>query len=346
MTNYKKQVWIFFATVVCSFLLYIAILLCAVHILHLPVLVNAEIWLDNLYKVKDYINAQSGDKQRLIIISGSNSLFGFDSSLIDRHTKYKPINYATHGGLPINYHIDKIIANAQKGDIVIMPLEFAYYTRNAPKEDIWYISNMLVWGNGYKKHISAKGIFLTYFDNSHKKTIEKLTSYNKLKTDKNPIEKMIEIWDKNNPCGGKSAMYDYKGLSPYGDFCTQENEKPYIVKFDYLKENLQVSQFFVDEFKRLEKFAKNNEIKIFLTYPTSAKNELFSINNPKTLASIKNLKAQLAKNGIRIYGDFKDSHFEQQYFFDTKYHLNKQGAILRTQNFIKLLKLLEKSGEI
>ncbi len=350
--DYKKQVLAFCAIVMGTIVVYIVTLLLCVHILHLPTL-NAEIWLDNVYKIKDYINAKSSNKQRLIIISGSNSLFGFDSSLIDKHTKYQPINYATHAGLPINYHIDKIIENARKGDIVIMPLEFEYYTRNAPKDDIWYIRNMLIWGNGYMKYISIKGILLTYFSTNPNSVIKDIFSFiknNQNTFEQNPIDEMKNTWEqnlaKNEPCSSHN-MYHYSGLSPYGDFCGQENTELFVGETNYgLQSNLKVSQFFIDEFKRLNTFAKNNEIKVFLTYPTSIENKLFSTNNPKTFEIIENLKMQLAKNGIAIYGDFRDFHFEQKYFFDTTYHLNRQGVILRTQNFIKFLNTLEKMGKI
>ena len=36
-------------------------------------------------------------------------------------------------------------------------LEFQYYTKNSPNDDISYISNMLTRGNGYKKYISLSG---------------------------------------------------------------------------------------------------------------------------------------------------------------------------------------------
>ena len=349
-TNYRKQISAFFTTIVCINIFYMLILVFCVQILHLPILHNAEIWLDNLYKVKDYINATSTKKQRLIIISGSNSLFGFDSSLIAKYTKYQPINYATHAGLPINYHIDKIITNAKRGDIIVLPLEFQYYTKNSPNDDISYISNMLTWGNGYKKYISLKGLFLTYFRQSPLQIISKIYNWQKTKISDNSIEEMLTTWDKNiainNPCG-EAIVYSYKGLSPYGDFCAQENEKPYIVDYDYgLQATTKISQFFIDEFLRLKEFAKKMDIKVFLTYPTSAENKHFSVKNPNTLQYIENLKIQLAKNNIKIYGDFKDFHFEQKYFYDTPYHLNKQGAVLRTKKFIELLKKLEKSGEI
>lgn len=53
----------------------------------------------------------------------------------------------------------------------------------------------------------------------------------------------------------------------------------------------QISQFFLNEFVRLKTFAKKRNIKIFLPYPTTAENEKFSIENPKTHEYIANLKA-------------------------------------------------------
>ncbi len=43
------------------------------------------------------------------------------------------------------------------------------------------------------------------------------------------------------------------------------------------------------------------DIKVFLTYPTSAENKHFSVKNPNTLQYIENLKIQLAKNNIKKF---------------------------------------------
>lgn len=46
---------------------------------------------------------------------------------------------------------------------------------------------------------------------------------------------------------------------------------------------------------------ENMDIKVFLTYPTSAENKHFSVKNPNTLQYIENLKIQLAKNNIKKF---------------------------------------------
>lgn len=46
---------------------------------------------------------------------------------------------------------------------------------------------------------------------------------------------------------------------------------------------------------------ENMDIKVFLTYPTSAENKHCSVKNPNTLQYIENLKIQLAKNNIKKF---------------------------------------------
>lgn len=344
---HKKYVFVFLTTAFGVIFTYILGLIICVKILSLPILANAEIWLKNTYKIKDYINAQPTQKQRLIIIGDSNSLFGFNSALINVKTKYKPINYATHGGLPLNYHIDKIIDSAKNGDIVLMPLAFGYYTREAPKNDIWYIQNMETWGDGYNKYIDLKDRLLSYFQNPPIKVAKNIIKYIILhnKTSKDIISEMQNKLANQAPCEGKFEGYNYKSLNIFGDFCTQENNGDFVIKSDYgMRQKPKISSFFISEFKRLQTFVESRNIKIILTYPATAKNELF--DTVEILENIKALHKQLEALDIKIYGDFRDVNFESKYFYDTNYHLNKSGTILRTEAVIKLLSDLEKSREI
>ncbi|MFC3867407.1 hypothetical protein, partial [Helicobacter equorum] len=87
----------------------------------------------------------------------------------------------------------------------------------------------------------------------------------------------------------------------------------------YLLDCIRDFRFFLKSICLLESFATSKNIKIFLTYPVTLENPYFSLNDPQTFAKIENLKAKLKKHNIEIYGDFRDFHFERQYFFDTPY---------------------------
>ena len=350
-----KQVVIFISSALLFAVGYFTFIAILMFFLKIPVLTHTEIWLENMYKLKDMINDKATTKQRLIVVGGSNSLFGFNGTMIETYTHLRFINYATHAGLPINYHIDKIIAKAQNGDIIILPLEFNYYSRSAPTEDYWYISNMLSWGDGYYKYINTTHKVLALLHNNPIQTLSQLiqfiryTAYqpnipeNKDKDMEKIVNQEITISQKPSneittlPCQANWQGYDYKSSSPNGDFCSQENTEPFYKESAYLDAQLEISSFFLSEYKRLKEFADSKNIKIFLFYPATMENPLFSLTDNQTFQKIENLASQLATHNINIYGDFRDSHFNSQYFFDTNYHLNAKGANLRTSIFIKQL---------
>ena len=114
---------------------------------------------------------------------------------------------------------------------------------------------------------------------------------------------------------------------------------------DYFGGDMKVSAFFVQEFARLREFAQANDMRLYLIYPPTMENPSFSLKDPKTMEKIDNLAAQLAAQGIEIVGDFRDFHFDRRYFYDTPYHLNTQGAQLRSAEFIRLLRKLGVQAE-
>ena len=342
--------WYFLLGMLGCFIFYVSFLIYAMLFFSNLPLQYANKWLKDVYFIKDFINSRFTNKQRLLIVSGSNSLFGFNGELIDSQTPFTPINYGTHAGLPLNFHVDKIIEQSKDGDIIFMPLEFNYYTNTEPTQDYWYIHNMLVWNKNYTKYLSPVNIVLAYFHND----VSFLGQYvkdnwraifSKQPTLQEEATHIQQIWQKmiQNQQKQKYGGYDYKSLNKYGDFCGHTGTH-YSKNFDYLAVNLKLSPFFLSEYNRLVEFAKSKNIKVFLTYPVTLENLDFSLNDSKTFEKIQNLKAQLKTHNIEIYGDFRDFHFVRKYFFDTSYHLNTKGAALRTQAFIKLLKQMQKDG--
>ncbi|WP_143000296.1 hypothetical protein, partial [Helicobacter sp. CLO-3] len=138
-----KKILIFFGVIfgymfICYSILFFVYTISKVN----PFLFYGSPWIKNTYKIKEYINATTTQKPRLLIFSGSNSIYGFDSSIIKENTPFYPVNFGTTREIPINFHIDKIIQNAKNGDYIFLPLEFEYYAENKPKDNQVYIHNM------------------------------------------------------------------------------------------------------------------------------------------------------------------------------------------------------------
>lgn len=294
----------------------------------------------NLYAIKDYINSQETNKQRIMVIAGSSTLFGFNGDLINTQTNFTLVNYGAGAGSPIETLSDQIMQRAKENDIVFMPLEFVYYTRQSSKTDPQYIQNLIAFDSQaiYRLpfHVILKSLAKSPIAEIPISALNKI-----LKKEKDPIQTMQVLWQQTPNFYG----YNYKSLDKYGDYA---HAKGSFVNDNtpYLDLHLKPLLHFISEYNRLLEFAASKNIKIFLTYPPTMENPSFSLKDPQTFAKIENLKAELKKHNIEIYGDFRDFHFERKYFFDTAYHLNEEGAILRTQAFIKLLEDMQQEGLI
>jgi hypothetical protein len=74
---------------------------------------------------------KSAISPRMILIGGSNLLFGIDSTMIEQQTGYNPVNMGLIGGLRIDYITNEIREQLWPGDLVVMSLE--YNTLNAER---------------------------------------------------------------------------------------------------------------------------------------------------------------------------------------------------------------------
>ena len=352
----KKQVVIFFVSALAAIFAYFSLMVFYANCTNTIIFTNADPYLREVYLVKDIINNQPTHKQKVIVVGGSSTLFGFNGGMVELNTNFRFINYGTHANLPLNYHIDRIISQSRIGDIIVMPLEFTYYTSTSPIENYFYIQNMIAWGNTYR-YIDGKHKILAYIKNNPSKVLFRILKA-AIKRENSPNQDQLEkITTQKNTLpivtyandiafiscqGQKWEEYNYQYLSPNGDFCSAEGKRYFNEMNDFLAPNLKLSNFFISEYKRLESFAKAHNIKLFLIYPPTMENPLFSLDDKNTFAKIENLKQELAKHDIKIYGDFRDFHFDRKYFFDTAYHLNAEGANLRTYYFLKQLpKMLE-----
>lgn len=367
-----KQVWVFALAVIAGVALYIGVCLALTHWSDRVFLSNAEPWVRDIYMVKDAINEIPTSKQRVLVFGGSNNLFGFNGAMIEANANVRFINYGTHGGLPINYHIDRIMQHAKRGDVLVFSPTFDAYGSSAPIGNYWYIHNMLSWQKDYRKYITLSQEIKSYMANDIIKSIRwllrkgvseeevrefiesNMTTHSR---ESQALDSRAESSDMDlegtelehvdfsglifTPCQNPYRKgYDYESIDMYGDFCGQSGSDVLNAKEDYLGTDMKVSAFFVQEFARLREFAQANDMRLYLIYPPTMENPSFSLKDPKTMEKIDNLAAQLAAQGIEIVGDFRDFHFERKFFYDTGYHLNTQGVQLRSAAFIKLLHTL------
>lgn len=316
-----KKIYLFFAFTFFNILLIVA----TTYIL-LPLV---EPWIKNVYVIKEHIAKQENkEEKRIIVVGGSSTLFGFNGEIIEKNTKSKFLNLGTHAGLPINYHLDKVLKIAKEGDIIFLPLEFSYYYRTTPYWDSWYIQNMLFWDPNYSQYITKEGIIFSMLTTKPTSLTKAIAKFLK-KQETTPIAK----WEQKEVAPN---MYSFLNLDKYGDFCFNLKNS-FLENPQYIEKNQEVSDFFIDEFLKARAILRERGVDILLIYPPTIKNPNFNLDDKNVIKKIDHLKRELKKHNIEILGNPRDYHFDRDLFLDTAYHLNCEGAKKRSLNFLKLL---------
>ena len=75
-----------------------------------------------------------------------------------------------------------------------------------------------------------------------------------------------------------------------------------------------------------------------LTWPTSMKTQYFNKDDPQSNSMINTLTNNLKEHDIEIYCSPWSVNLDPKLFYDTAYHLNKEGARIRTEAVYSCLK--------
>lgn len=299
---------------------------------------KAEHWLKNIHEIKTY-RASTLNSPKLIIAGGSNGLLGINSKLLSNETGLPAVNLAGHAGMSFNFQGEQALHSAQDGDIVIMPLEYSYYSQTSTKTDV-DIKNMESWGHEYIKGSSIKEKY-NYFRHS---TLSSLVS--RIATDTQlPVDPIEIALTHSNQTKSTEIIdwvgYNYKSMNFLGDILSDNPPTPLIASIaekgeKYLDTPTPTSQF-IEDAKRLSAALEDKGASLYFTWPTSMKNKLFNMNSKPDLDQALTLKNNLIRLGFNYICSPADFNFPPENFFDTRYHLNFKGALLRTLNLATCL---------
>lgn len=109
-----------------------------------PAPVPAEYWVREMMVIKHSIVKKYAGYKKIIIASGSSSLFDIDAKKLSDNLKIPVINFGLHAGLPLNTILGAAGSDAEKGDVIILPLEPSYYCRGK-EPTAWQVRNAIAW---------------------------------------------------------------------------------------------------------------------------------------------------------------------------------------------------------
>jgi len=283
-----------------------------------------EAWLRYVYFVKEHLAREQlkDPTSKIIVVAGSGSLFGIDNTILSKITQRPVINMATHAGLSLDYHVEKVLPFVNKGDTVVMPLEFTYYSEDLRKSK-WMCLNMLLWDKGYVRKMPLIRKMLWIWWSPEAFLRNQIRSYRKPKKFKLLAEdQIISAWkDAVSSREAKASEYSFKLLRADGTF-----QPPEISTFKGMPSYIfKISQTNINEISFFKKMLEAKGAQVILTCPAFINVEQTSEGDKCMQVKLQDLKIILAENGLILHGNYADVCYPRASFADTEYHLTTTG---------------------
>lgn len=301
--------------------------------------VEAEWWLKDVYSYKDHV-AQKTPSPKIIIISGSNGLFGMDSGIISERTGYPVVNLAGHAAMDLEFFYVKLKEHIGEGDIVVMPLEFGFM--QSQRYTNWFTNNMLAWGEeDYLSRLDTVSLLKFIVSVPKARVYEgvlKQNGTNPILPEREVVESLESTLQREDR-GWRG--YKYTSLNRYGDIVsgpemTEEFIKTVEEGYFYYG-GWDISDRFLGMFTKIRKLADEHQGRLLLTWSVSMPNKHFDLSRKRDQTIIEKIRANLANESVIMECEPEDFYFSKELFFDTHYHLNLRGTAERSKKMAECI---------
>ncbi len=276
-------------------------------------------WLYEAYELKES-SAGKINKNKVVIVSGSNSLFGFDSMMLESYWGIPVTNNGVHAGLGLQYILNKSQNVLSRGDIVILPIEYAFYQSDG-KPSGTYIDYILSRDVAYFNKLPLIDQFMV------------ISTMNV-----NRLHKGIKF-NFNSELAPTKGIYGVQNINSYGDQINTEVDKMTKREWSAIDDlspgaisTSEISSDFIQTMNEYVDWAKRKGICIIAMPP----NYMFfnDYKEKKYIRFLSNIKSFYEVNGITFLGNPSEYMFDKKFYFNTIYHLNYDGVQKRTLQVI------------
>jgi len=260
------------------------------------------------YKDTLLVNTPS---KRIIFVGGSNIAFGINSVLVKDSLSLNPINTGYNAGIGLIYMMENTLSKVKEGDIVIVSPEYQFFYGDGLYGDISLIITLFDIPNGLSTQISL----INYL-----KMFEYLPQYVASKY------KIANYFIDSNEAKG---IYGRLSFNEYGDSYRHwnlENE----IGSDYYELNEGFNHTAINELLEFKIDLENKGANLFITFPGINHTSYLNIED-----DIDQVYEALKINEFKLIGEPSDFIYPDSLKFNSPYHPNRNGAIIRTVIFIK-----------
>jgi len=277
-------------------------------------------WIYDVYEKKTNI-ANSIKKKKIVIVSGSNALFGINSKMMEQSLGIRVVNFGVNAGVMLPYTLYKAKKIIDKGDIVLMPLEYPMYSYNGVPnaQMIDYIfsrdMNAFWWLTLKEQFLMVWNISLSRLYNGY-------------------------IYKGGSPI--TTGLYKVGNINQYGD---QINTS---VKYRTKQMREKLDRFEPKKYGRdykskalgwkyLEDFifwCRDRDVEVIFMPSTIMRCDNY-YSDEKERWFYKNIANEVQDRGWRYIGNPYDYMYDKNFYFNTPFHLIDKGREIRTKKIIK-----------
>lgn len=272
-----------------------------------------------------YDRLKSIDDPKIVIVSGSSAAFGIDSEMISEELGYDVVNFGLYANLGTKVMMDLSRANLGEGDIIILAPELnsqtlsLYFNPETTAQSLDGSFYMLknIDSEHYEQLIGAMWGLASQKLNYHisKTRPENAGAYRK---------------ENFNEYGDNVFDRPYNILSGYGN--------PIILDFltDYTDGVTTEYEEYIDYVNDYVKYAEKRGASVYFSFPPMNASALSGYTSDAGIeAFYQNLVHSL---DCKVISNIYDYILDDGYFYDSEFHLNNAGVVIRTVRLIDDIK--------
>lgn len=249
-------------------------------------------------------------EEKIVLIGGSSLAFGMDSALLEQYTGMPVVNYGLYATLGTKAMLDMSRSHIGRGDIVVICPETDEQTYSL------YYNAHSVW--------QALDSDITMFRDVGKSNFGKLMAALPAFAE----EKLNFIRMDTKPA--PSGIYAEASFNAYGDISVERKYNEMPTNYDpSMVINLTADLLDEDFLEYLNEYAEDcrqKGAKVYFSFPPMNADAVVS-DTEQTEIFYRTLGESL---DFPVISDVYDYILPSAYFYDTNFHLNSRGALLRT----------------
>ncbi|MNS01986.1 hypothetical protein D3C72_332790 [compost metagenome] len=281
-------------------------------------------WIAEVYDRKTAAaNRVAGPK--LLVVSGSNGHFGVRAEELAREAGMPAVNFATHAGLGLDYVLHRARGVVRRGDVVVMPIEYELYVDDGSLNVI-SLDYLLARDPAYLRslplHVQLNALFAVAPDRVWDGLVSKYQGPKRLSTGYQ-AETLNPVGDETaNDAAHRTPAYE-RAVATAGPIAV-----PTVAKGLHPHARARLAEF--------ARFCREAGATMVVSYPSTIAFDRY--HTPEATPFFQAIRATFDELGVPVVGEPKDTMYERAGFFDTRYHLTREMASVRTRTLMSGLR--------